>query len=129
MKPTTRLVFGPGEKGFKHPVVYNAKQGNPLQQSTCRNTGIGSFVNWNAWSPKDQSSEKSWYAFAARASARAIILVKTLNARGSAKGRKFVFNLKQWIQEQSWTHKIKQNVSFTFIFYPKLIGNWFSKKN
>jgi hypothetical protein len=78
-----------------------------LRKLHVETSGIGSFVNWNAWSPKDQSSEKSWYALAARVSARAIILVKTLNARGSVKGRKFVFNLKQGIQEQSWTHKIR----------------------
>jgi len=58
-------------------------------------TCIGSFVNCIAWSPKDQSSEKSWYALVAKASAKAVILVKTLNACGGAKGRKFVFNLEQ----------------------------------
>jgi hypothetical protein len=47
-------------------------------------TRTGSFVNCNAWSPKDLSSEKSWYAFGAKAPAKAIILVKTLNACGGA---------------------------------------------
>lgn len=28
-------------------------------------TRTGSFVNCNAWSPKDLSSEKSWYALGA----------------------------------------------------------------
>jgi hypothetical protein len=64
-------------------------------------TRIGSFVNCNAWSPKDQSSEKSWYALVARASVLAIILAKALNVFSGAIGRKFVFNLMQCFKEQS----------------------------
>jgi len=62
-----------------------------LVEITC----IGSFVNCNAWSPKDLSSEKSWYALVTMVSAKVIILVKTLKAKSGAKGRKFVFNLLQ----------------------------------
>jgi hypothetical protein len=69
-------------------------------------TGISSFVNCNTWSPKDLSSEKSWYALVTWASALVIILVKTLNVFSGAKGRKFVFSLMQCFKEQSLTHEI-----------------------
>jgi hypothetical protein len=61
-----------------NPVGHVANWGNSSSKMHVETTGTGSFVNWNTWPPKGQSSEKSWYVLVVNAPATTIVPAETL---------------------------------------------------